>query len=428
MLEQNNTKPQSSAQTQIVIFITVLFGFISYSLPYPIFSPLFLSSTNGILPHHYTEVERTFMLGVAIVLYPLGQFLGNPWLGQASDRYGRKKLLMLSLAAVGISDVLIGFGISQQNLWLVMISLFLGGFCAANTTIAQSTAADLNPTAQAKTKSFGLITVAINIGWILGVLIGGKLADDTLVHWFNYATPFYFSALCYGLNLLMVWIAFPKIEPRPQNKSDKTSFYGSFFAQLKKKNLRVLYFYSFLSFLASYYFFCFFAVFMVQKFNFGPSQIANFEAYLALPLIAASYLITKVIPQVGLTKTSYLSHFALGISLIIFLIPASYLGLWYTVPLVAIWICFAEITTGLLISNAVPSEEQGIAMGTYRSLLVLGELVAALTGGYLAGLHQNFPFYAGAVVAMLAGIVLVGWSYNQYPLQASSSCEGRPRK
>lgn len=408
MSEQKNIK--NTLHVQIVIFITVLFGFISYSLPYPIFSPLFLSSTDGILPHGFTEIQRTFILGIAIVLYPLGQFLGNPWLGQASDRYGRKKILMLSLATVGFSDFLIAIGISQQRLWLVMLSLFLGGVCAANTTIAQSTAAELSTGVRAKTKSFGLINVAINTGWILGILIGGKLADNTLVHWFNYSTPFYFSALCYGFNLLLVWIAFPKIAPNTTRSSE--SFFGTFFRQLKKPNLRILYFYSFLSFLASYYFFCFFAVFLVQKFNFGPSQIANFEAYLALPLIAASYLVTKVIPRVGLTKTSYLSHFALAISFIIFLIPASYLGLWYTVPLVALWICFAEISTGLLISNAVPSEEQGIAMGTYRSLLVLGELVAALTGGYLAGLHQNFPFYAGALVAILAGIVLLYWVLN----------------
>lgn len=401
MQKKNSNESASPVKNQIAIFITVLFGFVSYSLPYPIFSPLFLSTSNGILPSHYSEVKRTVILGIALILYPLGQFIGNPAIGYLSDRYGRKKLLMLVLLIVGFSDLLIGAGINQNQLWLVFLSLFLGGLCAGNITIAQSTAADLSQ-GEERVKSFGLINVAINVGWILGVLLGGKLADEKLVSWFNYATPFFFSGLCYGLNLILVWIAFPNVAP----KSSKEMKAGSILTQLKKPGLRLLYVYAFLGFLASYYFFCYFAVFLVQKFNYGPSEIANFEAYLALPLILASYLVVKVIGRIGIVVTSFLSHFALAISFLIFLIPQTSFGLWFTVPLVAIWLSFGEITSGLLIANQAKQEDQGIAMGTYRSLLVLGELVAALTGGYLAGLNYILPFLMGAIVAAIASLLL----------------------
>lgn len=408
---KNHNQQQTNFQAQVAIFVTVLLGFISYSLPYPIFGPMFLSTTQGILPPHYSTVARTMILGAAFVMYPIGQFIGSPIIGRASDQYGRRKVLMMTLLATGIGDFFVAIGIEFHLVWLVLLSLFVGGFWAGNIAIAQSAAANLS-TNETKTRNFSALNMATNAGWIIGCLIGGKLADNTLVSWFNYATPFYFSALCYVFNILLIFYAFPDdIAVTKQVIAVKQKLLPALIAPLKKVKLAILYLYAFLGFWASYFFFCFFAVFLVQKYQYGPSQLAYFEAYLALPLIAANYLIPRVSPRIGLVTTSYLSCFALAFSLMIFIIPQSAMGLWFTVPLVALWLTFVEVTNGLLISNAVPDTEQGAAMGTYRSVLVLGEIVAALSGGYLAGIQLNLPFVAGAVVAVVAGIVLLSWHF-----------------
>jgi len=399
----NHKTNSDRRKTQTVIFITVFLGFISYSLPYPIFSPLFLSTEHSFLPSAYSTLTRTIILGIAMVLYPLGQFLGNPIIGHLSDRFGRKKLLVLALIGTGLCDFSVAIAIAHQQLWLILLSLFGGGFAAGNITIAQATAAELS-TSNTKTKNFGLVNIAMNGGWIFGCLLGGKLADDNLVAWFNYSTPFYFSALAYLCNLLLVFWLFPDSTIRMRQK---LQIAAGFFAQIQKKSLRNLYAYTLLVFIASYFYFCYFAVFMVQKFNFGPSQIANFEAYLAVPLILANYLLSPTIRYFGLARTSYLSMFALAVTLLIFLIPTSAWSMLLTVPLVAIGLTFAEVTSALLISNAVSNKEQGATLGTYRSLVVLGEIIASLVGGYLAGLHYNSPFFAGAITAVMAGALLL---------------------
>ncbi len=409
---KSNPKQQANFRARVAIFVTVLLGFISYSLPYPIFSPMFLSNEHGILPSYYSTLARTMILGAAFVMYPIGQFIGSPLIGRASDKHGRRKVLMITLLATGIGDLFVGVGIAYHEVWLVLLSLFIGGFWAGNIAIAQSAAANLS-TAKTKAKNFGMLNMATNGGWIVGCLIGGKLADSTLVSWFNYATPFYFSAICYVFNLVLVFYAFPQ-DSKIQASASKEKFITSLFSQFKKLHLAILYLYSFLGFWASYFFFCFFAVFLVQKYNYGPSQLAYFEAYLALPLIAANYLLPKITAGFGLTKTSALSCFALALSLIVFIIPTSSLGLWFTVPVVALWLTFVEVTSGLLVSNAVSQAEQGAAMGTYRSILVLGEIVAALSGGYLAGLHETFPFIGGAIVAGLAGLVLIWFHFSRH--------------
>lgn len=400
---------KNAKSAQLAIFITVLFGFISYSLPYPIFSPLFLSPSQKLLPADTTELVRTIILGFAIIMYPLGQFLGNPLIGRAADQYGAKKVLMLTLVGTAIGDYFVGWGIQIHSLTLVLISLFFGGFWSSNTTIAQATAAHLS-SAETKTKHFSSINVATNLGWVLGCIFGGKLADNTIVSWFNYSTPFYFAVVCYGINLIAVYFAYPNYRIPSKIKSTLSELFLSFITQVKKKNLSTLYLYSFLGFTASYFFFCFLSVYMVQKFNFGPSKIANFEAYLAIPLILANYFLPKLLPRFGLASTSYISYFLYGISLLIFIVPQSPHAMWFTIPIVAVWLTFGEVTSALLISNAVPPEEQGIAMGTYRALLVLGEIMAALTGGLLTGINTHLPFIAATFIATLASLILFIYS------------------
>lgn len=410
---EQQTKIQFTFHMRFAVFTTVLLGYISYSLPYPIFSPMFLTTDHAVLPNYYSTVARTVILGIAMIMYPLGQFIGSPLLGQLSDKYGRKPILIISLILTAIGDFTVGVGIDLHHLWLILVSLFLGGLFAGNIAIAQSTAAHLS-SAKTKTKNFGLLNVATNLGWIAGCLLGGKLADNHLVSWFNFATPFYFSALCYLVNIIIVWFAFPKMSPEkkvPFIRNPKPL--SAFIAHITSPHLRILYLYAFLGLLASYFFFCFFALYMVQKFNYGPSQIANFEAYLAVPLIIANYFLPRVTTRLGLIRTSYLSHLALALTLFIFLIPSTSSGLWYTVPLVGIFLTFGEVTSTLLISNEAKPEEQGMAMGTYRSVLVFAEIVASLLGGYTAGLHPNLPFILGIFIALMASFVLLTWAIRK---------------
>ena len=77
-----------------IILLIVFIGFIGTSIAYPIFPPLFLHPEQGsIVPVTWHESMRGIFLGIALAVYPLGQFIGSPILGGCSDRYGRKRML-----------------------------------------------------------------------------------------------------------------------------------------------------------------------------------------------------------------------------------------------------------------------------------------------------------------------------------------------
>lgn len=396
-----------TSRLQLVIFITVMFDFIGFSLPYPLFGPMFLSPHSTFFPADYSEGTRMILLGLTLALYPFGQFLGSPLIGRLSDQYGRKTVLTTSLLIAAFCYLLIAIGISIDQFWLVVTGLFICGFSESNVAIIQATVADLS-TADSKAKYFGLINIATNVGWIIGPLVSGKLADAQLVSWFAYSTPFYFAVFFGLLNLSLVLLTFPETRATVQTTAiSLKNLLMTFITNFKKPNLRIYYCYALLGFLSAYFYFNFFSPFMVQRFEFGPSQIANFAAYIGIPLITGNYIIKYLLPKLGLKHSGYLSHFFLAISMIIFILPHSPSALWLTIIPVGLAITISEITSAVLVSNAANKGEQGTVMGVYRSLQVLSEMLAALLGGLIASISINLPFIVGAVFAICAGLLLI---------------------
>ena len=83
------------------------------------------------------------MLGVLLCLYPLGQLIGSPILGSLSDRFGRRPILLVSLAVTTACYVLISLAITANNLALLGFASLVAGFAEANIVTAQSAIADL---------------------------------------------------------------------------------------------------------------------------------------------------------------------------------------------------------------------------------------------------------------------------------------------
>src|SRR3990167_4348613 len=81
-----------------IILLIVFIGFVGTSIAYPIFPPLYLHPAHGsILPSAWHENARSIFLGMPLPTYPLGEFVGSPILVGCSVRYGRKRMLILSL-------------------------------------------------------------------------------------------------------------------------------------------------------------------------------------------------------------------------------------------------------------------------------------------------------------------------------------------
>ncbi|MCB1067359.1 MAG: MFS transporter [Simkania sp.] len=109
------------------LYFVIFLGFFGYSLMITIFTPMLLHGSGSVLPHHFPESLRTILLGVALSVYPLGQFLGAPVFGALSDHFGRKRLLVISLSAATIFYALVSFSLHFGNIFWVIFFTFLQG-------------------------------------------------------------------------------------------------------------------------------------------------------------------------------------------------------------------------------------------------------------------------------------------------------------
>src|SRR3989344_599966 len=197
-IEKNN----AGKYAILPIFLIIFLDMIGFGIIIPLLAPLLLDPSVGLMPGA-DLAARTFMLGLMVSIYPLAQFFGAPILGGLSDRSGRKKVLIISIAGTMLGYLVFGFGILTNNIWLMLFSRALAGFTGGNISIAFSAIADMSD-AKSKVKNFGLIGMAFGFGFIIGPFIGGKLSDPSLVSWFDFATPFWFAALLSLLNILFV--------------------------------------------------------------------------------------------------------------------------------------------------------------------------------------------------------------------------------
>ncbi|MGL5482024.1 MAG: MFS transporter, partial [Aeromonas veronii] len=121
-----------------VLVMTVTLAVAGFSLPSPVLAPLLLDPAQGMLTPEASDWSRKVWLGVIMGLYPLFQLVGSPWLGRLSDRYGRKPLLLLSLAGVLAGYALMALGIAWRSLPLLLLSRIVEGLCNGNIAIVQA--------------------------------------------------------------------------------------------------------------------------------------------------------------------------------------------------------------------------------------------------------------------------------------------------
>ncbi|WP_163936864.1 MFS transporter [Paraferrimonas sp. SM1919] len=379
------------------VYLIVVSAFIGLSMPFPVFSHLFLNESSSLMGAATTIEQRTFLLGLAIALFPLGQALASPFWGAWSDKIGRKLVLFVSLGVASLGMLIVAISIDLNMLWLLLFGRLLSGLGEGNIAIAQAIAAD-DEDEQRRTKSFAGISIAINLGWIIGPLLGGFLADPDVFSWANAALPFWVGTVLYMLNMAFVrLIPDSKDKPHPELESPLTT--KALWALPKMKANMLM---SFLTFFAVYTMFSFYIPYLVQEFDFSVVMAGIYSALFSVPLIAAGLMAHKVQKGIGSRKMAIASVWLLSIGLLGFgLAPNITLIVIFTI-VVSFGIVFIEVSSALLVSQGVPNQANGQVIGSYRSVTVISEITAAMVGGVLAGLYLPMPFIGAAALVLLS--------------------------
>ena len=147
-----------------VIFFTILLNALGFGILIPII-PLLLADPKSqyfMLPPSFTLGQGYIIFGLLVASYPFMQFLATPILGQLSDKFGRKKILGISLAGTFISYVLFAVGILIKSIPLLFIARAFDGITGGNISVAQAVVADVT-LPQRRASTFGLVGAAFGV-------------------------------------------------------------------------------------------------------------------------------------------------------------------------------------------------------------------------------------------------------------------------
>lgn len=389
------------------LYLVIFIGFVGYSLMITVLTPLLMRAGTGFFPSDVSLGQRTMTLGILLALYPAGQFFGSPVLGALSDRFRRKTILTVSLCVTTFCYVAMAVALTQQNLSLLMLSSFIAGLAEANVAIAQGAIADVS-TDTDRSRLFGYIYLSASSAYVVGPLVGGKLADSHLVAWFSSATPFWgVSGL---LALTLFWIAVFFRETKSVKPTKHHSFLGAFInlgGLFTHRKIRRIYLANFLLYLAIFGFFRCYPMYLVDQFHMDVSRVSEFIAWVAVPVILVNLGLTGFLSRrFTLKQITMTSAFLTGIFMPVIIIPSSENALWFTLFLTTMALAVCLPACSALLSVMAEKTEQGSVMGNNQALTVGAQAISGVLGGWLAMSFIKLPLIVLAIIAIIAGLIV----------------------
>ncbi|MDD4319020.1 MAG: MFS transporter [Candidatus Peribacteraceae bacterium] len=396
-----------------IIFFTVFLDLVGIGILIPVV-PLLLAdpaSPEYILPAGTSVQTGYILLGLLIASYPLCQFLATPVLGQLSDKYGRRSLLLLSLLGTALSYVLFAYAIFTHHIPLLFLSRAFDGITGGNIAVAQAAVADIS-TRENRARSFGIMGTAFGLGFILGPAIGGLLSSPTFVSWFNAATPFWFAALLSAANAASVWFFFPETnKQRRKGSVDWVKSFKNIAEAYALRKLRPLFATQFL-FQAGFTFFTTFAsVFLINRFGFTQASIGNYVAYLGIWIAFTQAVV------IGYVSKRFPDHIVVrltvplaGVFIAMQLLTPSWWWLLLISPFFAVNNGLSQVLLTTLVSKSASAHIQGEVLGVNASVQALGQSIPPILSGFIAAiLTPATPVFVGSILILLAGAVFALW-------------------
>jgi len=160
-----------------------------------------------------TYAASPAVVGLLLAANALSQLIGAPILGRLSDRYGRRPLLLVSLAGTVVSFALLGFA---RSLAMIFVSRIIDGLLGGNISLAQAYITDVTDTKD-RARGLGLIGAGFGLGFLIGPALGGRLSAGA-----NYSLPSLIAAGLAALNLLGVLLWLPESLP-PERRGDQST-------------------------------------------------------------------------------------------------------------------------------------------------------------------------------------------------------------
>ncbi|MUH72169.1 MFS transporter [Psychrosphaera haliotis] len=435
-----------SAKLWVALCVTLL-ACMGLSLPYPVLTPLFIDAPATAL-NSYGGYSGETLLTVLFAIYPLGIFIGSSFIGALSDRFRSPEGIKSNP-----NDLLFGYLVSAYALYiedyfLLVTSRFLTGITEGNVAIARAIALDIgeesakkatelelslasnniknkskenngvesNSTenksqhkpqvasedsakqlaklSEEKTRAVSLINSAVFVGWLLGPLIGGALAQ--------YGAHSAMFAAAVASILCVVLVKAVLIETNREMPEFKMSIWESAYKEnslrlVAQPWMRKLFFIYFFYALAMNLFYEFYPVWLVDTQSYDALGIGlattNMTIFMTLTSI---FLVTIVQLKFGLLRP--MTRAILGLSLMLFLVPfTSGVSTLVIFSLTGILVATFNGLLPVYISENQSGKKNGAAMGLLTTTFCIANVFAAIFGGLLLQLSSHWPLFLSSM-------------------------------
>jgi DHA1 family tetracycline resistance protein-like MFS transporter len=382
------------------IIFTDYFGF---GCILTILAPMILDKESLFLSKNITFQSKSILFGLLLTVYPLMQFFSAPILGKISDIYGRKKILLLTLA-VSFFGYLMGlFAILIANICLYFFSRIISGLFAGNVTVAQALVADLSLD-EDKHTNLSFVIASTGLGVLGGSLSSGFIAES----FFGFAGVF--GAIC----LMFMLCFFLTLMGVDESKKDKIKIDGAVLKNIinikqgfDDRSLNKLFTIFLLGSLGINFFIQFASAFLKVKYELKVREIGEFYAFIILGFLFSTLFLSRVLTKkISISNTLLLSLLTLGLILLFMLLS----GIDTLPALFIAWGCFNGIfNTSIypLVSNKCVKEKQGQAFGIMSSINSFCQVVAPIICGFLLSLDPQAPLVASSLIFFFGFVVYI---------------------
>jgi MFS transporter, DHA1 family, tetracycline resistance protein len=383
------------------IFVTVLLDMLSLGMVMPVLPKLVERFMGG------DTARAAEIFGVFGTAWALMQFFFSPVLGALSDRFGRRRVILISNFGLGLDYVLMALA---PNLWWLFVGRVISGITAASISTGFAYIADVTPP-EKRAASFGLLGGAFGLGFILGPALGGFFGalDPRLPFWI--AAGLSLVNAMYGLFVLPESLAPERRMPFAWRRANPV---GSLILLRSHPELTGLATVKFIADLAHAVLPSVFVLYASYRYNWDERAVGLTLAVVGVcSLIVQAGLIGPIIRWLGERRALLLGLFGGVAGFVVFGIAQTGPMFWIGIPLLSLW-GVAGPTTQSLMTRRVSLSEQGQLQGANSSIMGIASLIGpglfTLTFAYSIGPGSVWhlpgaPFLLAAVLLAAAALL-----------------------
>ena len=389
----------------IPIFIVVFVDLLGFSIILP------------LLPYYARNFNATpQMVGILIASYSICQFLASPILGDLSDRYGRRPVLLYSQIGSCLGFVLMGIALNLPNplLWL-FVARIIDGLTGGNLTVAQAYISDITRPEE-RARNFGMIIgVSFGLGFLIGPMLGGFLSR------FGYDIPAYAAAFFSLSSVLATLFLLPESQHEREEKVPGIlSYYTRAFDYLGIGELRRLLMIFFFMSLPFGLYVTMYPLFTDLQLHLTAEQAGYFLGLAGfLGIVWQGAVIGPLVKRIG-------DYQALVLGLLFSAAGLYFLALvdvWWKLIIVAVLFSIghgiSRPSLTSIITMSAPPQRRGGVLGATTSIESFTRIIAPLIGGAIIALHPTWLGWIGGLLFSIAVMIAFTIRHRQVAEQVN---------